>query len=281
MELPASVFAQAGYAVFAPDQRGFGGTADRGGWAGTARMVADAQGELAQLRARYPGQRMILMGESMGGAVAALVAAQPEQHPGQGPDATVLLAPAVWGPDQMDVSLYAALLLADAVAPDWVPDPGRIGQNIMASDNIDALRRFGRDPLTLRRTSVRSLRGLVTLMGQAHDATARLHGNVLILAGRRDQLVPPAATASAWDRLPPGVRRGFYPNGYHLLLRDRDRALVEADILVWLSDPDRYLPSAADVAAAAWRADHAWQGDVSRLAPAYGDGGWQRPVWPY
>jgi dienelactone hydrolase len=109
----------------------------------------------------------------------------------------------------------------------------------------------------------------------------QLHGPVLILNGRRDQLVPPAATATAWDRLPASVRRGFYPDGYHLLLRDRDRALVEADILAWLCDPDQYLPSGADVAASAWRADHAWDGDVSPLAPAAGEAGWQRPVWPY
>ena len=276
-ELPAPIFAQAGYAVFAPDQRGFGGTADRGGWAGTQRLVDDTAALMAQLRARYPAQKLILMGESMGGAVAALAIARR----GPGPDATVLLAPAVWGPDQMDPALFGTLLLADAVAPDWVPNPGRIGENIWASDNIDALIRFGRDPLTLRRVSVRSMRGLVTLMGQAHDAMAYLRGPVLILDGRRDQLVPPPATASAWASLPPGVRRGFYPNGYHLLLRDRDRALVEADILAWLADPDQFLPSGADVAAAAWQADHAWQGDVSALAPAAGDGGWLRPVWPY
>ena len=221
-EIPAPVFAQAGYAVFAPDQRGFGGTADRGGWAGTQRLVDDAVEVMRQLRARYPGKPVVLMGESMGGAVAALVAARP----GPGPDATVLLAPAVWGPGQMDPALFATLVLADAVAPDWVPHQGRIGEDIWASDNIPALIRFGRDPLTLREVSVRSLRGLVTLMGDAHAAMGRLHGRVLILDGRRDQLLPPTATASAWEHLPAGVRRGFYPSGYHLLLRDRDRALV-------------------------------------------------------
>ncbi len=276
-EMPAPVFARAGYAVFAPDQRGFGGTADRGGWAGTQRMVDDAVALIAQLRARYPGQRIILMGESMGGAIAALVAARPSG----GPDATVLLSPAVWGPGQMDPALFATLVVTDALAPDWVPNPGHVGDTIRASDNIPALIRFGRDPLTLRRVSVRGLRGLVTLMGEAHDAMGQLHGPVLILNGRRDQLVPPAATATAWDRLPASVRRGFYPDGYHLLLRDRDRALVEADILAWLCDPDQYLPSGADVAASAWRADHAWDGDVSPLAPAAGEAGWQRPVWPY
>jgi alpha-beta hydrolase superfamily lysophospholipase len=218
------------------------------------------------------------MGESMGGAVAALLAARP----GAGPDATVLLSPAVWGPGQMDVRLYAALLLADAVAPGWVPNPGPLAQHITASDNIPALIRFGRDPLTLRQVNVRDLRGLVTLMGQAHAAMAQLRGPVLLLNGRRDQLVPPAATASAWDGLPANVRRGFYPNGYHLLLRDRDRALVEADILAWLDEPDQWLPSGADAAASAWRGDHAWEGDVSALAPAAGnDGFWQEPVWPY
>jgi acylglycerol lipase len=111
-ELPAPVFAAAGYAVFAPDQRGFGGTADRGGWAGTQRLTADVAVLMAQLRARYPGEKLILMGESMGGAVAAMVAARP----GAGPDATVLLAPAVWGPGQMDPALFATLVLADAVA---------------------------------------------------------------------------------------------------------------------------------------------------------------------
>ena len=279
-ELPAPVFASAGYAVYAPDQRGFGGTADRGHWAGTKRMVADASAMIAQLRARYPGTRIILVGESMGGAVAALA----DARGGSGatlPDATILLSPAVWGPRQMDAPLYATLVAANALAPDWVPDPGRLGETITASDNIPALIRFGRDPLTLRQVPVSDLRGLVTLMGQAHDAMAHLRGPVLVLAGRRDQLVPPSAMASAWTELPPDVRRGFYPDGYHLLLRDRDRALVEADILSWLNDPDRYLPSGADVAASAWRADHAWDGDVSALAPAAGEGDWAKPVWPY
>ncbi len=276
-ELPAPVLAGAGYVVVAPDQRGFGATADRGSWAGTTRMVDDAAELLAQLRARTPKGRVIVMGESMGGAIAALLAARP----GLGPDATVLLAPAVWGRGQMDVRLYAALLLADAIAPGWVPNPGPLAAHITASDNIPALMRFGRDPLTLREVNIRGLRGLVDMMGQAHAAMAHLRGKVLLLDGRRDQLVPQAATASAWDALPTTVRRGFYPNGYHLLLRDRDRALVLADILAWLDNPDRWLPSGADVAAAAWRGDHAWQGDVSELAPAADDGFWQEPVWPY
>jgi alpha-beta hydrolase superfamily lysophospholipase len=277
-ELSAPVFAQAGYAFYAPDQRGFGGTASRGVWPGTARLVDDAAGLVAQSRDRYPGQRLIVIGESMGGAVAAALNARP----GTAADATVLLAPAVWGWDQLNPLLAASLRITNTVAPRWAPDPARAGGHIMASDNIEALIRFGRDPLTIRAPTVSMTRGLVDLMTEAQSAMPALHGPVLIAAGRRDQIVPPSATALAWAKLPPSVRRAFYPHGYHLLLRDTDRALVLADILAWLRDPDAWLPSGADAAASAWQAAAPWDAGLDPLAPAAEwDGAWQNPVWPY
>ena len=277
-EIPAPQFAAAGYAIYAPDQRGFGGAPDRGQWAGTIRMVNDAAALTAQLRAAHPNLPVIVMGESMGGAITALLAARP----GQAADAYVLVAPAVWGWQEMDPAVAATLLAADAVAPNWAPDPGQLGREITASDNYAALLRMGRDPLTLRRPTVASLRGLVDLMDAAEAAAPSVHGNVLILSGRRDQLVPPRATAHLWEKLPPTARRAFYPNGYHMLLRDRDRALVIADILSWLNTPQAWLPSGADVAAGAWTADHAWQARDPAITPAGGfDTDFKEPVWPY
>jgi dienelactone hydrolase len=147
----------------------------------------------------------------------------------------------------------------------------------MASDNIPALLRFGRDPLTIRRASIGQTYGLVGLMSAAQAAAPALHGQVLVLSGRRDQLVPPRATAAAWARLPVGVRRAFYPHGYHLLMRDTDRALVIGDVLAWLEAPDAWLPSGADAAAAAWGADHAWEG----REPVNFDTVGGRAIWPY
>jgi acylglycerol lipase len=277
-ELPAPVFAQAGYAVFAPDQRGFGATAGRGKWFGVGRMVMDAQLLAAQLRARYPGKKLIAMGESMGGAVIAVLNAT---HP-EAADAWILESPAVWGWGELDPRLAAALLAADALAPGWSPNPGSVSIDITASDNRDALIRMGRDQLTMLRPTVASMRGVVDLMTDAQHAMPHLHGPVLLLDGRRDQVVPPPATASAWEKLPPNVRRAFYPNGYHLLLRDKDRALVDADILAWLAAPDAWLPSGADVAAGAWQADRAWQASAPGPLPASGlDGLGLRRVWPY
>jgi acylglycerol lipase len=272
-EIPAPVFVAHGYAVYAPDQRGFGGTASRGVWPGTERLVADAQEVAGQLRASHPGVRLVVIGESMGGAVALLMAAQPRQVA----DEYVLSAPAVLGWEQIPLPVGGALRITDALAPRWAPDPGPVARDILASDNIPALLRFGRDPLTIRRASIGLTYGLVGLMTAAQAAVPLLRGQVLVLSGRRDQLVPPRATAAAWARLPDGVRRAFYPHGYHLLMRDTDRALVIGDVLAWLETPDAWLPSGADAAAAAWGADHAWEASEPPNVDMVG----ARAVWPY
>ena len=277
-EYPAPGFAAAGYTVVAPDQRGFGATADRGSWAGQAVMIDDAAELARQLRARYPGQRLVVMGESMGGAVTVCLAAR---APGTA-DAYVLLSPAVWGRAQMTVPVRAALWTAFALAPRWKLTGNEVQLEIAPSDNREALLRLASDPLTLRGATVATLAGLVDLMGSAQAAMPRLPPQTLLLAGRRDQVIPPQAMAAAWAKSPPGVRRAFYLNGFHLLLRDQGRALAEADVLAWLADPQAWLPSGADINAAAWTADHAWAEDVSAAAPAAAlDGAVGRSTWPY
>ena len=269
----APVFAAAGYTVVAPDQRGFGATADRGVWAGTQAMVDDAAELAGHLRAQYPGQRLVLMGESMGGAVVMCLAARAPVTA----DAYVLFSPGVWGRAQMAPGVRGALWAASHLAPGWKLTGQEVPLEIAASDNFQALLALAHDPLTLRGSTVLMLRGLVDLMDAAQDAAPHLPANTLVLNGRRDQVIPPPATAAAWAKLPAGVRRGFYLSGYHLLTRDLDRALVDADVLAWLDNPQGWLPSGADINAAAWRADHAWVDD----APATLDGAGLRRVWPY
>jgi alpha-beta hydrolase superfamily lysophospholipase len=276
-EYPAPGLAAAGYTVVAPDQRGFGATADRGRWAGWGVMVDDAAELAATLRAEHPGARLVLMGESMGGAVAMCLAARAPATA----DATILLSPAVWSRAQMSLLVRTVLWTAVRVAPGWRLTGQEVPLDIAASDNREALLRLAQDPLTLRGATVAMLRGLVDLMDAAQDAAARLPPATLILNGRRDQIIPTASISAAWARLPPHVRRGLYLNGYHLLPRDLDRALVQADLLSWLQNPQRWLPSGADINAAAWQADHAWGGDTPALPAGVLDGIPNHPVWPY
>jgi acylglycerol lipase len=249
MELPAPVFAGSGIAVFAPDQRGFGAAPLRGRWPGEGAMQADAASMLGQLRARYPGVPLYAMGESMGGAVMMTLAASPAAPP---VDGWILISPAVWGRQEMNVGMRAGLWLVSRTLPGLSVTGGEVKLRVVASDNRDALVRLGRNPLTIRRTRFDTLRGLTDLMDEAQDAAPCLPAHVLALYGEKDVIIPVHAAARAWRHMPARVRRGLYPSGYHMLLRDRGRASVIADIVAWIGDRDAPLPSGADRWARLW-----------------------------
>lgn len=249
-EVPSAAFTAAGVALYAPDQRGFGAAPLRGLWPGSARLADDAAALLRALRQRHPGVPLFAIGESMGGAVLMTLAARPDAPQ---VDGWVLLSPAVWGRQQMGMALSSGLWLVSSLLPALSVTGAEVPLKVVASDNRDALIRLARNPLTIRRTRFDSLRGLTDLMDQAQAAAPRLHGPVLALYGARDTLVPADATARAWSRMPAGVRFAFYPAGYHLLLRDLGRAAPIGDIIAWMRDPRQWLPSGADLAAAAWR----------------------------
>lgn len=248
--LSAPLFATAGIAVYAPDQRGFGATAERGFWPGSRALVNDARTMASLLRSQYPGVPLYLLGESMGGAVLILLATSPDPSPAAG---YILVAPAVWG--RADINAFYRALLWFA----WKTVPGlRVSGAglVKASSNLAALEVLGRDPLTIRETRVDVIHGLVDLMSRALAAAARFDVPALVLYGAHDELVPKEAMAAMWKAVPKKapVRFAYYQGGYHLLLRDLDRGLPIGDIIAWLRAPDAPLPSGADKAARTWLA---------------------------
>jgi alpha-beta hydrolase superfamily lysophospholipase len=247
-EYPAPAFAAGGIAVYAPDLRGFGATSSRGLWPGTDGLTGDARVMARQLRARYPHTKLILMAESMGAAALMVLATEPNPPVADG---YVLIAPAVWGRSEMNLLMRVSLWLADHTLPDLTLT-GRGIVKVTASDNREALIRLSTDPLTIHATRVDAIKGLVDLMDHALAAAPHFNAPSLILYGGHDELVPARATAATWRALPPGPERAFYPDGYHLLLRDKDRALPIGDILAWIKDPQAPLPSGADKAAETW-----------------------------
>ncbi len=252
-EIAAPAFAAGGVALVAPDQRGFGATAERGIWPGTAALVDDAGTMLRTVAARFPGVPLFGIGESMGAAVLMVLDANRPATLGATSLAGVALtAPAVWGRATMAVPLRVGLFAVSHTLPD-LEMAGGPGQ-IRASDNNDALRRLSRDRLTLHRTRLDAVRGLVDLMDAALAAAPHLTPPALLLYGGKDELVPKASMTVAWRSLAAGSRTAFYPGGYHLLLRDKGRATPIADVLAWMDNPLAPLPSGADYVARGWLA---------------------------
>jgi acylglycerol lipase len=250
-EIPAPDFVAAGMQVYAPDQRGFGEAPGRGLWPGGEALTEDASEMVGILRRRHPGTRIVLMGESMGGAVLMRLATRPNAPNVSG---YVLVAPAVWGRAKMNVFERSGLWLAATFTPGMEVGRPPPPIKIQASDNIDALIRLSRDPLTVRSTRMDTLYGLVDLMDAAMAAAPYFRAAGLFMYGAHDELVPKEATMATWRALPPGPHRlAYYPNGWHLLMRDIDRADPIGDAIAWIDKPNlARLPSGADELAERW-----------------------------
>jgi acylglycerol lipase len=239
-------WAEHGVVTYAYDQRGFGAAPGRGVWAGEARMAEDLRTVVALVRARHPGARIAVVGESMGGAVA--ISAFASDRPPVA-DQLVLLAPAVWGwssqslPNRASLWAAARLMGPRAVeAPDWAV------RHIRATDNLIELVANGADPLFIRATRFDALSGLVDLMESATVKLGQVRAPTLLMYGAHDQIIERRPMRRALIRAgsPANLRTAWYPDGWHLLNRDLQAEVVFRDVEAVLRDPDAALPSGAE-----------------------------------
>lgn len=239
-----------GLIVYAYDQRGFGEAPHRGLWPGVEVLTGDLATAAELVAARHPDLPLALLGESMGGAVilAALAGPAPPQA-----DRVILAAPAVWARSTMPFYQRAALWFGARLFP-GAHLTGK-GLGIQASDNIEMLRGLGRDPLFIKETRVDAIYGLVNLMDAALQAGPKIHSETLLLYGARDEVVPAGPTFAFWRSLPAETkvrqRFAYYPEGWHMLLRDLQSQVVITDIAAWIHAPEAPLPSGAEAHAAA------------------------------
>jgi alpha-beta hydrolase superfamily lysophospholipase len=245
--MPAPFWTNQGIATYAYDQRGFGGAPNRGYWAGTETLTKDLRDAVRLVRQRHPQLPLFVLGVSMGGAVAMTALGD---GPIAGVTGVVLIAPAVWGRNHMNAFQRGALWFFSNTIP-WYPLTGE-GLRIRPSDNIEMLRAFSRDPKVIRQTRVDAIKGLVDLMDSAYAAAPRLGtAPVFVAYGLRDEIVPRTPTTEIMRRMPrqAGTRRALYKSGYHMLLRDKQAKILWRDIVAWIDDPIKPLPSGADTKA--------------------------------
>jgi len=247
--IPGEALAWRGIATYAYDQRGFGEAPLRGRWPGRWQLAKDLVTASRLVRAAHPGVPLYLLGESMGGAVVTVAMTGEAGTPRPAADGVILVAPAVWGWETMGLIERSALWAGIHFLPAMeVTGAGII--KLRPSDNIAMLRAYAKDPLVIKATRIDAIYGLVQLMEAALRSGPRLDVPLLYLYGERDEIVPKEPTRMMIESLPAAARDrqciAWYANGYHMLLRDLDSAVVIGDIASWIEAHGAPLPSGAD-----------------------------------
>ena len=243
-EEPATHWAEDGILTYAFDQRGFGATADAGIWADTETLVADVRTVAQLLRTRHPDVPLVILGESMGGAVALVAGASDDPPPA---DRYVLLAPGVIDLDSLSGPAHSLLWLAEnGLGGVTARGEGVVGR---PTDDRATLQALWQDPLVIKDTRADAMAGLVRLLDAAFESVDRFDAPALVLFGRNEEVVPPAGQRRVIEGLPDAsTRLAVYPNGFHLLLRDVLRLMPTADIARFVIAPDGPLATSAAVA---------------------------------
>jgi len=244
---PARAWRQRGIATYAYDQRGFGGAPHRGMWPGAKSLIQDLKVFVRLIKARHSGAPVYLLGSSMGGGVVLASLGESDAPRVEG---AILLAPAVWAREIMPPENRIALWIAAHVAPGIQLTSDQIRR--IPTDNRAALIQMSRDPRIIKYVRVDSLYGVTDLMDLALAAAPRVRVPILMLYGAKDQIIPLKPIMTAKNRLPAKLQRfAIYPEGWHMLLRDKQAATVYRDIIAWIGDRSRPLPSGAERVSAA------------------------------
>jgi carboxylesterase len=215
-----------GWTVRAPLLPGHGRTVRDFAASGCDDWLACARAELAALRARH--EAVAVVGQSMGAALAAVLAAET-------PDlaALVLLAPYVTAPAVVRAAARAHVPLG------WLLP--YIGSDGGAASIHDAAARA--EALGYGVVTPRLLRELALVVDRAHAALPGVRAPTRVLLSRRDNRVGAEAAARAAERLGCAVRDvAWLEQSGHVIAVDRERARVFAATRQWLAS---HAPGAA------------------------------------
>ena len=193
-------------------------------------MIADVRAAVAAARRMHPGLPVFVIGHSMG---AGVILAAEAQAP-LGADGIVLAAPGVWGGAALPVPYRLSANIAATFAPGKTLTGERAERQ--ATDNIDALREMGRDPLVIKETRLDAILGVTRVMGSAYGGADEVRGAILFLIGEKDEIIPLKAMEKTAMRLSGDVTFRRYPEGWHMLFRDLQAETVWRDVADWIGE---------------------------------------------
>lgn len=218
----ASRLAEQGWTVRAPLLPGHGRSLPDFARARADHWIAHARRELDALRSTH--ESVHLVGLSMGGAIATILAAEEAGTP-RAPRSLVLLAPYVDMPRAVRRLARCHLLFTP-----FVPyAAGRSERSI--HDPEAAARTLGYGVLTPR-----LLRELLRVVERVHDALPRAAAPTLWVQSEHDNRLTPQAARIAFDRLGSSEKRiEWLDRCGHVITVDYERDRVAALVAEWLA----------------------------------------------
>lgn len=232
----AAALVAAGFAVRGYDQRGFGSApGPRGAIPRDDALLDDARRVFEAWRDES-GERPVLLGHSMGGAVAA----RASTGGWIAPRALVLSSPAITG--RLSGVQKLALRLGRWLAPDRAV-PSLLDARRVSRDPA-VVADYRSDPRNHALITPRLAQFILDAGPRALADAPQLRVPVLVMIGTADRIVDVAGARAFHDRLPPEMRTlRVYDGFYHELFNEpaADRARALADLQAWL----RALPAAA------------------------------------
>jgi alpha-beta hydrolase superfamily lysophospholipase len=217
----------AGWEVHAADYRGHGRSGGARGTLPRAESIRDDIIEsLGFARATAPAP-IVLLGHSMGGAMAAWALA----HAPDSADALVLSSPAL----RADLSVIQKLLMNTMrhIQPNMVVSNGLDPKYL--SHDATVVAAYRSDPLVHDRVSPRLAHAIVTAGNVAREAAPRWTTPTLVLYAGDDRIVNPRGSAEFAATVPSSVvtlRR--YDKLYHEIFNEPERAEPIRALVEWL-----------------------------------------------
>ncbi len=226
-------FASLGYGFCMHDQRGHGRTAsnlDKGYVNSFNEFLEDLEYFTLFARERYGGEKVVLLGHSMGGLIVLLYAGKI----GRVGDAVVGCSPAVKIPVKKTHRLLLAVL--SAVTP---RKKIRFSSSSGTSEEIDKeVKNLIKDSdLALKEVSARLLHELLKAQEEFWKYVDKIRMPVLLVHGKKDSLIPAEACVRTYESLRTEIKElKIYENMGHNLFHEPGWREIIKDIARWVEN---------------------------------------------
>jgi alpha-beta hydrolase superfamily lysophospholipase len=222
--------ADAGFAAWAYDQRGFGkSSGGRTDLVDYHDLLLDLQKMIALVREIHPGLPLILMGHSLGGLVMATFCVDHEKWA----DGLILSAPA-YDFFPLPKIIHVAGVLMYRLFPKILISYPSTREGLSHDPEIG--RAFKEDPLAQSSGTSRFYHEFRKMNRYLHEYADRIHIPTLILQGTDDPIVLPSGAQALYEKITAKEKRiVFYEGFYHEPFNEIGRERVVNDAISFIN----------------------------------------------